>query len=234
MTSSPHATTPLQWEVLNFNVSDAKLRAIADSMVGLGLRDVGYDILWLDDGWPACSAYTGAEGTSSCKTPAPRDAQGRIVPSVDKFSSGIKACFDYIHAQGLRVGIYSAPHAQTCGGYAGSLGHEATDAATFAAWGVDAVKMDAGCREDCSIHDGCILASLTRMRDALNATGRRIIFYVDDGNPTSGPRVFNPRSRGVPINNFTRTHIARKWAEEVVSWGPAVANMYKVSGCVTW
>jgi hypothetical protein len=86
----------------------------------------------------------------------------------------------------------------------------------------------AGCQDDCSIHDGCILASLGRTRDALNATGRRVVFYVDDGNPTSGPKVVNPRLRGVPNNTFTQTHIARVWAEEVVSWGPATANMYKL------
>lgn len=78
----------------------------------------------------------------------------------------------YIHSVGLRVGIYTAPHAVTCGGYSGSLRHEAADAAAFAAWGVDAVKLDAGCQDDCSIHDGCILASLSAMRDALNATQR--------------------------------------------------------------
>ncbi len=52
----------------------------------------------------------------------------------------------YLHARGLQLGIYTAPHATTCGGYTGSLGHEAVDAAAFAAWGVDAVKLDAGCQ----------------------------------------------------------------------------------------
>lgn len=94
--------------------------------------------------------------------------------------------------------IYSAPHAQTCGGYEGSLHHEAVDAVTFAAWGIDAVKMDAGCQEDCSIHDGCLLGSLGRTRDALNATGRRVLYYVDDGNPTSGPKASAAPLQPVP------------------------------------
>lgn len=162
------------WELFDFNVSDAKLRSLADSIVATGLAAAGFDILWLDDGWPSCSVYGGLPGVSHCRVPAPRDAQGWIVPDPTKFPGGIAATFAYIHSKGLRVGIYSAPHAQTCGGYAGSLQHEAADAAAFAAWGVDAVKMDAGCQDDCSIHDGCLLASLGRTRDALNATGRRV------------------------------------------------------------
>eukprot|EP01079_Euglenida_sp_SAG-EU17-18_P007075 gene7075-168_t len=194
----------------------------------MGLLAAGYDILWLDDGWPTCSEFRGKPGTSGCKKPAPRDANGWIVPDKEKFPSGLNATFAYVHSKGLRTGIYSAPHYATCGGYAASLGHEEQDAAAFAAWGVDAVKMDAGCQDDCSIHDGCILKSTSKMRDALNATGHHFVYYVDDGNPTSGPKVVNPHGRGVPNNTFTQTHIARTWSEEVISWGPAVANMYKL------
>ena len=70
----------------------------------------------------------------------------------------------------------------------------------------DAVKLDAGCKNDCSIHDGCLLGSLRRMRDALNATGRPMLYYVDDGNPTTGPKVFNPNGRGWANNSETRSH----------------------------
>ena len=66
-----------------------------------------------------------------------------------EFPSGMKALGDYIHSKGLKFGIYQVPGertcAQTCGGYpgaTGSLGHEAQDAATFAAWGVDYLKYD--------------------------------------------------------------------------------------------
>lgn len=81
---------------------------------------------------------------------------------------------------------------------------------------------------DCSLHNGCLLDSLTRMRDGLNATGRKIVYYIDDGNPTSGPKVFNPFQRGWPNDEFTKTHIATKWSEFVGSWGPDMANMWKI------
>jgi hypothetical protein len=121
----------------------------------------------------------------------------------------------------------------TCGGFTGSLGHEAVDAQAFADWGIDFVKMDAGCRNDCSLHDGCLISSLTRMRDGLNATGRTIVYYIDDGNPTSGPAIYNPFLRGVPVNPFTSSHTARTWPETVTSWGPSLCNMWKL-WCATW
>ena len=185
-------------------------------------------VLLLDDGWPSCTNISGRNGQGFCKTPAPRGADGRIVPDPKKFPNGMLEWTNYAHARGLKVGIYTAPHKTTCGGYTASLNNEAIDAQTFADWGIDFVKLDAGCQNDCSIHDGCIKASLTRMRDGLNATGRRMVFYVDDGNPTSGPIVYNPFGRGVSNNSFTQSHIARQWNEEVVSWGPNMANMWKL------
>eukprot|EP01116_Phalansterium_solitarium_P005205 TRINITY_DN1661_c0_g1_i4.p1 TRINITY_DN1661_c0_g1~~TRINITY_DN1661_c0_g1_i4.p1 ORF type:complete len:450 (-),score=144.81 TRINITY_DN1661_c0_g1_i4:76-1425(-) len=213
------------WMAFRFNVSATKLMRMADLMVSSGLRDAGYVYLLLDDGWPTCSLHNSDGG---CSIPAPRDAQGRIVPDPAKFPDGMKAVADYVHASGLKLGIYTAPHKQTCGGYTGSLGHEAVDAQTFADWGIDFAKLDAGCRMDCSIHDGCLLTSLTAMRDGLNATGRRIVYYIDDGNPTSGPKVYNPYRRSWPDNEFTRTHIATSWSEFVCSWGPDMANMWKI------
>ena len=84
-----------------------------------------------------------------------------------------------------------------------------------------------GCRSDASIHDGTVKASLERVRDGLNATGRPILFCkyphyhnsnpneiserllvitdIDAGNPTAGPKVYNPKHRGMPNNLFTQS-----------------------------
>ena len=216
------------WQSFNFNLSAVSLMAVADGLVSSGLAAAGFNVVWIDDGWPSCSRWAGAPGVSACAEPAPRGADGRVIPDVAKFPAGLAPVMAYFHARGLLGGIYTAPHAVTCGGYTGALGHEAVDAAAFAAWGVDAVKLDAGCRTDCSLFDGCLRGSLSRMRDALNGTGRHVVLYVDDGNPTSGPRVVNPHGRGFPDSALTRTHIARQWAEQVVAWGPGLANMYKL------
>lgn len=55
------------------------------------------------------------------------------------------------------------------------LGHEATDTKLFAEWGIDFVKLDFGCQDDVSLHDGTGIAALERVRDGLNATGRSVI-----------------------------------------------------------
>ena len=47
----------------------------------------------------------------------------------------MKALTDYIHAKGLKAGIYTSPGPSTCGGYTGSYRHEAQDARQFAAVG---------------------------------------------------------------------------------------------------
>ena len=49
---------------------------------------------------------------------------------------------DYIHAKGLKAGIYISPGPLTCAGFEGSWQHEAQDARTFAAWGFDFLKYD--------------------------------------------------------------------------------------------
>lgn len=46
------------------------------------------------------------------------------------------------------------------------------------------------------------------MRDGLNATGRKVTFYVDDGNDSSGPRVYNPFMRAFNPDLFSYKKIA--------------------------
>ena len=73
-----------------------------------------------------------------------------------------------------RFGIYSSASGHQCcsrtfpGADDGSYGREALDARQFAKWGVDYLKHD-----DCTPPNN---ASYTAMRDALNATGRRIYY----------------------------------------------------------
>jgi len=49
-----------------------------------------------------------------------------------------------VHARGLKLGLYADVGTLTCAGYPGSLYHMDLDAATFAEWGVDMLKLD-GC-----------------------------------------------------------------------------------------
>ena len=54
----------------------------------------------------------------------------------------MKGLADYIHAKGLKAGLYSSPGPFTCGGCVGSYGHEREDAKSYADWGFDFLKHD--------------------------------------------------------------------------------------------
>src|SRR5579864_1153813 len=120
------ATPPMGWNSWNHfagRVTDADIRAAADFLVSTGMRDAGYVYVNIDDTWQG-----------------KRDAQG-VLHANERFPD-MKALSEYIHAKGLKFGIYSSPGARTCAGYEGSLGHEADDARLYAAWGVDFLKYD--------------------------------------------------------------------------------------------
>jgi alpha-galactosidase len=61
----------------------------------------------------------------------------------------------------------------TCQRRPGSLGYETKDANTYAAWGVDYLKLDS-----CYTNGTPAAVEYSIMRDALNATGRPIFFSL--------------------------------------------------------
>lgn len=66
-----------------------------------------------------------------------RDTNGQLVADPNKFPNGIGYVASKVHTLGLKLGIYSDAGTNTCAGFPGSLGNEATDAATWSSWGVD-------------------------------------------------------------------------------------------------
>lgn len=71
-----------------------------------------------------------------------RDANGNLQPIETKFPDGFAAIADYVHSKGLKYGMYNCAGLYTCMGLAGSFGHEANDAKTFASWNIDYLKYD--------------------------------------------------------------------------------------------
>jgi len=152
-------TPPMGWNSWNkfaCNVDEALIRRTADALVSSGMRDAGYAYVVIDDCWHG-----------------KRDAHGDIQPDPARFPSGMKALGDYIHAHGLKFGIYSDAGAQTCGGRPGSQGREYQDAAQYAAWGVDYLKYDW-----CNTGTRDAAEAYTLMSDALRATGRAILLSI--------------------------------------------------------
>lgn len=144
------------WNCFMTDINETQIKAIADAMVDLGLVDAGYVYLNLDDGWHG-----------------ERDERGFIQEDRTKFPSGIKALADYLHARGLKLGIYSDAGNFTCACYSGSLGHEYQDAYTYAQWGVDYLKYDW-----CFTNNVNPKGAYTLMRNALRKAGRPIFFSI--------------------------------------------------------
>ncbi|CAN1769880.1 unnamed protein product [Linum perenne] len=128
-------TPPMGWNSWNHfqcNISEKTIKETADAMVSSGLSALGYHYINIDDCWAELN----------------RDSQGNMVSKMSTFPSGIKALADYVHAKGLKLGIYSDAGSKTCSNLMpGSLGHEEQDAKTFASWGVDYLKYD-NCNDD--------------------------------------------------------------------------------------
>ncbi|HVA63403.1 MAG TPA: glycoside hydrolase family 27 protein [Terriglobales bacterium] len=154
-------TPPMGWNSWNKfhgSVNDQDVRATADLLVATGMRDAGYVYVNIDDTW---------EGT--------RDAAGNIQPNA-KFPD-MKALADYVHSKGLKLGIYSSPGPKTCAGYEGSYNHEAQDAHTYAAWGVDYLKYD-WCSASLVYGPSEMEQAYEKMALALRATGRPMVFSL--------------------------------------------------------
>jgi len=152
-------TPPMGWNSWNkfgCKVSEQLIRETADALVSSGMKAVGYQYVNIDDCWQVS-----------------RDAHENIVPDQIKFPSGIKALADYVHSKGLKLGIYTDAGTLTCEKRPGSLNHELQDAKTYAAWGVDYVKVDW-----CNAEGLDPEVQYAKFRDALAQAGRPIVFSI--------------------------------------------------------
>ena len=131
-------TPPMGWNswYIHYNrVTDADMRAAADAMIDSGMADFGYQYVNIDDCW-----MVKPDANDPMIAGEPRDATGAI--RSNKLFPDMKALTDYIHAKGLKAGIYTSPGPLTCQSYTGSYEHEMLDATQFAEWGFDFLKHD--------------------------------------------------------------------------------------------
>ncbi|KAJ7617461.1 glycoside hydrolase family 27 protein [Mycena polygramma] len=201
------------------STTEAQYHAAAQSLVSLGLPALGYNYFNIDCGWQSTA----------------RDSAGKITWDPKILPAGVPALGSFVHNLGLKFGVYSDGGVFACdfvGGtahYVGSLGHETSDAATFASWGADYLKYDncyAVNSTDFVDDNPPISPHYTTMRDALNATGRPILFSAcewgvqdparwpasavanswrisnDIGPPASWDNLFRIINQVVPITQF--------------------------------
>jgi alpha-galactosidase len=112
------------WNEYRCNINETVFLTIGQLLISSGLKDRGYVYVNIDDCW-------------SDKVVQRDNSTGRIRPDLQKFPLGIQHTAEEIHKLGLKLGIYGDAGTLTCGGYAGSLGHEDVDAKAWAEWGID-------------------------------------------------------------------------------------------------
>jgi len=174
------------WNYFECHVNETVVRETANILVKTGLSKLGYKYVNIDDCWAKS-----------------RDHNGKIVADPIAFPSGIRALADYVHEKGLLFGIYSDAGTKTCAGRPGSLNYETIDAQTYAEWGVDYLKYD-----NCNAPSNPLpVTRYTTMRDALNATGRPILFSICEWGSSA------PWNWASPVGNSWRTtnDISDEW-----------------------
>ncbi|MGZ3958074.1 MAG: glycoside hydrolase family 27 protein [Flavisolibacter sp.] len=146
------------WNTFEINISEQLVKDMADVMVSSGMRDAGYVYLVLDDGWMAME----------------RDPKtGDLVADPKKFPHGLKPVIDYVHAKGLKFGLYNCAGTKTCAGYPGTRGYEYQDARFYASLGTDYLKFDW-----CNTGGINAKEAYTTMSKALRTAGRPMIFSL--------------------------------------------------------
>ena len=132
---------------------------MVDAMVNNGMLSAGYEWILLDDCW----------------SDHERDVDGNLQADKSQFPRGMSYLADYVHRHGMKLGIYTCIGTETCRrNRPGSYGYYQQDANTMATWGIDMVKTDY-CNKPGN-ESGQEL--YTTFSNALNATGRPMLFYL--------------------------------------------------------
>lgn len=197
-------TPPMGWNSWNkfqCDVSEKLIEEVADALVATGMRDAGYVYVNVDDCWQGA-----------------RDAGGFIEPDASRFPNGMKALASYVHARGLKFGLYSDAGTQTCAKRPGSRGFEQNDARRYASWDVDYLKYDW-----CYTDGVAPQSAYGAMRDALVKTGRPIVFAICEWGKSQ------PWTWAAPVGNLWRTtgDIGICWEKKACKseWTTGVTNI---------
>ncbi|KAJ5152696.1 uncharacterized protein N7482_009174 [Penicillium canariense] len=168
-------TPPMGWNTYNHyscSPNETIVKSNAKALVDLGLADLGYRYVTTDCGW----------------TVRDRTANGSLTWNETLFPNGFPALGEYIHGLGLLFGVYEDAGIRSCQiniQQAGSLYHEAQDAALFASWNIDALKYD-NCFSDAATGYPNVnyapstspSARYANMTKALAAQNRAVLFQI--------------------------------------------------------
>jgi len=147
------------WNAYYCDITEDKVLGMAKLMKSLGLIDVGYDHMNLDD----------------CYSEKNRSSSGDIVANKERFPSGMKHFTNELHKLGLKAGIYSDSGWFTCQRYPGSFKNEARDIKLFQDWGFDLLK-----------YDNCAVPFDEVIREGMIGKYTRMAKAIDDLAKSSG------------------------------------------------
>ena len=165
-TTAPRTTPMLGFNTWNHygcaGISGKVLMDTADSFLALGLDSLGYTFINSDDCW--------------MQKERAESGRGPMQPDPFKFKHGIEPVANYIHSKGLSMGLYTTRANRSCGGYAGSCGHEQVDMQQWADWQIDYVKDDS-----CGSCNRPVEQDYTIMQAAINQSGRHMCLTIEGG-----------------------------------------------------
>jgi len=166
--NGPVARTPpmgfSSYPLFDTAISQQQIISIANKMASNGMEVAGYRYIYIDDGWQG------------------RRVNGVLTANHQRFPCGIKLVADYLHSKGFKLGLYTTPGKTSCGGNIGSYGHTDTDVATFASWGVDAIKLDW-----CNANYAQAEIITEQWHNAIVKSGRAMVLSINaGGNPVTG------------------------------------------------
>lgn len=232
-------TPPLGWNSWNCwktKVTQDNVIASAKAMIDKGLVNYGWSYINIDDAWQ------GERG----------GAFHAIQPDLEKFPN-IKQMCDDIHRLGLKVGIYSSPWITTYAGFVGGSSNNeagtwnkavmgikkdktfksigsyyfgANDAKQWAEWGIDYLKYDWNPNDP---------ESTIRMANALNNSGRDIVYSLSNTAPLEHAQLFGEQvncfrtagdlkdrwdQKGPHLNIREQWELHRAWMEQGVGSSP--------------
>ena len=152
------------WAHYQCHINQRLFVRTANALIRTGLAKLGYRDVNIDDCWMERH----------------RSASGRLVPNPKLFPRGLKWLGAYLHARGLKFGIYEDAGYKTCQGKPGMYGHVAEDVRTFASWGVDYLKLDY-CYPPANRYPGKDFSQVAhrvyaQVSRALRRSGRAIVF----------------------------------------------------------
>jgi alpha-galactosidase len=167
------------WNLFKKDITEKDVIEMAEELVNTGMAEAGYEYIVLDTGW------------RSEHYERPR----LLLADQRRFPRGMRFLADYIHAKGLRFGIYASPDATERMETPVNSSQEFFDARIYSHWDLDYLKYDwyyLPENEERSLY--------ALKQQALYAVARPVIFSFHERDTSTGKDDEDPYPQWQPGN----------------------------------